>query len=180
MIWLLEQNLQKNYKMEIKYEPTKRFQWIRGDNFGTVEFLKNEDAVKLYFNSGREIFKTVVDEFMLAVTEDIPIIVEQQQQFVNAPIQNMANPLQYQVTESKKNPISELLDRTKKVKEFDINISITVKIPDVQNYEFLADAYSDDIKMLDEAFLQKLETFVNASTIKEHLKTWFEKNYKNG
>lgn len=179
MIWLLEQNLQKTYNMEVKYEPTKRFQWMRGDNYGKIELLKNEDAVKLYFDSGREIFKTVVNEFMLPFTDEAPIIVEEQQ-FVNKPIQNMANPLQYQVTEVKKNPITDLLDRTKKVKEFDIQFSITVKMPDVQNYEFLADAYSDDINILDEAFLQKLESFVNVSTIKEHLKNWFEKKYKNG
>lgn len=179
MTWLLEQNLQKRYKMEVKYEPTKRFQWMRGDNYGKIELLKNEDAVKLYFDSGREIFKTVVNEFMIPFTDEAPIIVEEQQ-FVNQPIQNMANPLQYQVTEvGKKNPITELLDRTKKLKEFTIDISISVKIPDTQTYEFLADAYSDDIKTLDDAFLQKLETFVNVSTIKEHLKIWFKKNYKN-
>lgn len=46
-------------------EKTRVFQWIKGDSFGKVVTLKSEDSEFLHFTDGSQIFKAVLEEFLM-------------------------------------------------------------------------------------------------------------------
>jgi hypothetical protein len=52
-------------------EQLRQFQWIKGDNFGVIVDLKNEDSEFLNFTDGSRIFKTVSKEFIKEVIEGV-------------------------------------------------------------------------------------------------------------
>jgi len=53
----------KNIMSETK-EKLKQFQWKKGEDFGIIETVTKEDLEFYYFESGKQIFKNVISEFM--------------------------------------------------------------------------------------------------------------------
>lgn len=52
----------------------KKYQWIKGDNFGDVAIVKQEDTEFIYFTNGEQIYKNLVREFLQEiVNEELPL-----------------------------------------------------------------------------------------------------------
>jgi hypothetical protein len=55
-------------------EQVKQYQWIKGDNFGNIVTVKDEDSQFINFTDGSRIFKTVKSEFLKEVVDgNIPL-----------------------------------------------------------------------------------------------------------
>lgn len=50
-------------------EQLKQYQWIKGDNFGLIVDVKEEDSDFIYFTDGSRIFKNVQPEFLQEVVD---------------------------------------------------------------------------------------------------------------
>lgn len=69
--------LKRNRNSDMKQEATmakqdeakevKKFQWIKGDNFGNVVEVSHEDTEFYYFTNGSQIYKSVHREFLMPV-----------------------------------------------------------------------------------------------------------------
>lgn len=51
-----------------------KYQWVKGDNQGAVEEVKNSDKEWIDFTSGRRISQELVNEYMIPITHDSQII----------------------------------------------------------------------------------------------------------
>ncbi len=60
-------------EMENVDEP-KKYQWIKGDNFGDTVTVKSEDNEFIYFTNGEQIYKNLVREFLQEiVNNELPL-----------------------------------------------------------------------------------------------------------
>jgi hypothetical protein len=60
-------------EMENIDEP-KRYQWIKGDNFGDTVTVKSEDNEFIYFTNGEQIYKNLVREFLQEIiNNELPL-----------------------------------------------------------------------------------------------------------
>jgi len=60
-------------EMENIDEP-KRYQWIKGDNFGDTVTVKSEDTEFIYFTNGEQIYKNLVREFLQEIiNNELPL-----------------------------------------------------------------------------------------------------------
>lgn len=60
-------------EMENIDEP-KKYQWIKGDNFGDTVVVKSEDNEFIYFTNGEQIYKNLVREFLQEiVNNELPL-----------------------------------------------------------------------------------------------------------
>lgn len=48
-------------------EQKKKYQWVKSEKIGEIEIVVSEDNEKIYFESGNEIYKHVLNEFMLPI-----------------------------------------------------------------------------------------------------------------
>lgn len=77
----LKRNLSANMKQEelIMANPdevskVKKFQWIKGESFGNVVEVSNEDTEFYYFTNGTQIYKSIHKEFLMLVEgEELPL-----------------------------------------------------------------------------------------------------------
>ncbi len=76
--------LKRNRNVNMKQEATmatqdeanevKKFQWIKGDDFGNVVEVSHEDTEFYYFTNGGQIYKSVHREFLMPVQgEELPL-----------------------------------------------------------------------------------------------------------
>lgn len=157
----------------------KRFQWIKGDNYGLVEILLNQDNESLFFESGRKIFKTVLDEYMIELGANEESLIEIEPQFVNPAYSNKFI--------EQKNPIYETILKSKKKAKFTVraNFEIEIELPPTMTYDVLVDSFYDE-KEVDaayELFFEKLissDDFKKNHSFKKMFMNWFQKEYKNG
>jgi hypothetical protein len=60
-------------EMENIDEP-KKYQWIKGDNFGDTVTVKSEDTEFIYFTNGEQIYKNLVREFLQEIiNNELPL-----------------------------------------------------------------------------------------------------------
>jgi hypothetical protein len=52
-------------------EQIKQYQWIKGDNFGTIVDVQREDTSFIYFTNGSKILKTIQSEFLEEIVDGV-------------------------------------------------------------------------------------------------------------
>lgn len=168
-------------------EADKKYQWIKGEYFGIIETVipqefENEVTDMIHFQSGRSIYKSVLDEFMVDATNSpmlpatmLPSTIQQigsnQPQTIKS-----AEPVNVSQVSNQRQLLLDAINKSKRNTTIALMIPITITLPQKEVCEFLKDLYGD---LVDEVFLESIIKN-SISEIEEYLKDWFNKNYKNG
>ena len=146
-----------------------RYQWIKGENQGTVEEFLEEEGFFIKFASGRRCNKNLIDEYVIQIQDDTEIL-----PFENEPElkiipkkKNIDLITKKEKALAPKNPLLPLLDKAK-TKNTNLYISIGMELPSKEFISVMEDSFEDDIMdTLSEYLVSKIEdpfTF-----IKQHI-----------
>jgi hypothetical protein len=160
---------------------TKTYQWIKSDNYGILETLRDEDDEMLYFESGRRLYKSVANEFLMEYKDGeaiIPTFLQTNQPNANIQQNNVPQqPINQVVQQVQTNPIQEALLKTKKKQTFYIPIELPIELPTQATYEFLRGDIYEEFE-LDQAYLAILKEYMKNIDIAKLLEEWFITKYK--
>ena len=162
--------------MEIK--KGNKFQWIKGDNFGDIEIVKEDsDDKKVEFESGRIILRPVFKEFLKPIEKDGDAVVVQKIDPNAKPAPNhqtVTNTAPAQEVETAltitKNKIGSAIEKSKinTVLEFKIQL----KYLDSSLYDFLKDNQENFDEVYEDLLFEQL-----ARHAKNELKVFINKTY---
>jgi len=167
----------------------EQYQWIKGDNQGTVETVKSTDKKFIVFESGKRCTHAVLSEFMLKIDMNNPVL-----QF-DDPLAIPAKPNNKKVAKEMKefkkalissrgpapsSPIIPLLEKAK-TKKTKLNTRISMELPTKEFIDVLQQSWDDDILTIQaEYIVSKIEDpqeFL-IEKIKVALSEWFHTSPK--
>ena len=141
-------------------EEVEKYQWIKGDNQGTVETVDAIDDKFFVFKSGKRCSKAVLGEFMLKIDLENPVL-----QFVDplaVSVKSIAKPVESEDisksgTHNIKSPIIPLLEKAK-TKKTKLNTRISMDLPSKEFIDVLQNSWDDDILTIQaEYIVSKIE-----------------------
>jgi len=166
----------------------ERYQWIKGDDLGSVEVKTDYIEPFLVFESGRRCSDKVINEFMIPILVDEDIL----------PLKNIetavkalpkkkprkpAPPSSQKKSKGPKggievsSPIIPLLDKAKKT-DTKLNIRLSLKLPSKEFLSVLQDSWDEDVlDLLSKHLYNEIKNpkeFLT-SKIKASLSEWFHK-----
>lgn len=169
-----------NNEMELK--PGEKVQWIKGENIGTVEIVKEITDKKVSFESGRRLLQSVIQEFLKPINsqEDLLQIQKvdntQPQQKLDVPASNTSQPQQ-----ESKNDDGLLIHRTKianaiekSKKQTTLEFKLNFKFLDTSLYDFLKDNHENFDEIYQDILFEQMK-----SKMKQELKTFLNNTYKS-
>ena len=129
-------------------EKGQKFQWIKGENQGTVEIFEKQEGNFLQFESGRRCNSKLIGEFAIEIKEDSDLLV-------------FDNPLSKPVGKPKKavkaakpvtpvpkkkidNPLIPLIEKSKKTKK-KLNLRMTLELPNKEFLNVMEENFDDNI-----------------------------------
>jgi len=159
-------------------EEVEKYQWIKGDNQGTVEVVKSTDDKFILFKSGKRCNHAVLGEFMMKIDLENPVL-------------HFDDPLAASVVPNKKvvdstdidkpdvhnitSPIIPLLEKAK-TKKTKLNTRIQMDLPSKEFIDVLQNSWDEDILTIQaEYIVSKIEDpkeFL-IEKIKVALSEWF-------
>ena len=128
-------------------QEVKKLQWIKGDKLGKVETVLKEDPEWIDFESGSRINATLLNEFMVDVTNEGNLLDDINLEPSNnkkRPQQNEINNTDNKNADRLKNPIMSLLDTMDKTDTHSLDISVPISIPTKDLYKVLSNSFGDD------------------------------------
>lgn len=148
----------------------RKFQWIKGDNVGSVETFKNQEGQWINFEGGGRINASLLSEFLFELKDgDTALNLEAKEvnvesahvdpnPLIKAPSES---PIKPQLSNNSKSPLRILLDKhiEKRADEEDcdeLNISIGIKLPPKVLYSILNTSFEDVDKELTQYVLEHL------------------------
>jgi hypothetical protein len=180
-------------------EKTRVFQWIKGDSFGKVVTLKEEDSEFLYFTDGSQIYKTVAKEFLLeSLDGDMPLpdakplgngskvnsrtsIIAENVYEDKSPTQiSQQIPQQISQQTPEETPLEQLIVKLSKKNSTTLNVPVELNLPRKEIVDLLVDnseEYDRDavLAIIVETTLNK----ININTLRETLKEQINSHLKN-
>lgn len=123
-------------------ESERLFQWIKGDNIGTIETVVEETANWTKFKSGRRINTSLISEFMIDIAEgaldsdDLTLsktAIPPQTSVRSVPKGNVSE-----------NPIETLIKKSSKIYNDQIAVSFNLNIPSPELVKFISDSFGED------------------------------------
>ena len=173
-------------KTEIK-EPIEvvQYQWIKGDNQGTIEEYASTKGKFIEFKSGRRCNKALVGEYINKIDLDNTVLeFEDPLQVIKNPSKvkpitpipaKTANPI-----EKVSSPIIPLFEKSKK-KKTKLNVRVEMELPSKEFLEVLQESWEEDILSIQAEFIvSKIadpKQFLTEK-IKVSLSEWFSKTTK--
>jgi hypothetical protein len=119
----------------------KRFQWIKGDNFGDVVEVSHEDTEFYYFTNGSQIFKAVHREFLMPMEgTELPLPVANETPVIDrlSPVQTVVAPQSAQTTKAPvETPLEKLILKLSQKNVESINVKLGINIPKREVVEML-------------------------------------------
>lgn len=180
----------KKTEKESVIEPVK-YQWIKGDNQGTVETVSDTNDKFVMFKSGSRISHSVIKEFMLKIDMDNPVL--QFDDPLTKPIQPKPGEVAAKAVEVAKNmeslraavnqsrqplpssPILPILEKAK-TKKTKLNVRISMDLPSKEFIDVLQKSWDDDILTIQAEYIvskiEDPEQFL-IDKIKVALSEWF-------
>lgn len=180
---------------------TERYQWIKGENLGVVEIVKNKqpkDSKFLAFDSGNKCNKEILEEYLIQISHDQDILSldlaqnegEVNEAIVKAKVKRrnaMISGLSYEdpINSNKpeiiktpievKNPLIPVIERSKKEK-IKLNSRLNLELPNKDFITVMQNSFEDDIlEVLSNYALSKIKDpskFLQ-KLIKASLKDWY-------
>ncbi len=127
----------------------KKFQWIKGDNFGNVVEVSHEDNEFYYFTNGSQIYKSVHREFLMQVQgTELPLPAANEAHVINKATSIPASiisqsieqtPPTPQKSESRETPLEKLILKLSQKNVESINVKLGINIPKKEVVEMLID-----------------------------------------
>ena len=179
--------IKNNTNMSETKEDILKFQWKKGDNFGKVVEVKNQDDKFYYFTDGSQIFKNVASEFLEKVEGNTLPFPGADNVLVNNTSNN--TPVKKQPkTEPKvvvEQPVSELHGLVEKLSKkhvvsFEPRLNLNAIDPKVFNMlvENADESPSDLVKTITEVAMSQIEINKLREYLQEEI-TNFLNNYYN-
>lgn len=157
---------------------SEKYQWVKGEKAGTVEAYSSHDNEWVYFIGGGRIGVNVLNEFMISVDSNVPLMEVKPSEHINKRVQDIQD-----VQLKKKdefNPVKSLLKQSAKNKQ-QFTYRFDIDIPKVAVYNLIKESFDVD---LDEMIVDMLMADIDRNTlhkqVKEQLKEQLLKIYNNG
>lgn len=161
----------------------KRYQWIKGDDQGTVEEYVETDGKFLVFQSGRRCNTSLLPEFMVEINDPSEILafedpkVEVLQKQAKARKSNKT-PEPVKVTKTpEENPILSVLKKSKTTNT-KLNIRVQLELPTKDLLTVLQTSFDDDvIDILSGHIVSNIDNTNEylQEKIKDSIQDWFNK-----
>ena len=159
-------------------EEVEKYQWIKGDNQGTVEVVKSTDGKFILFKSGKRCNHAVLGEFMMKIDLENPVLHFDDPLAASAvpnkkvvDSTDIAKPDVHYIT----SPIIPLLEKAK-TKKTKLNTRIQMDLPSKEFIDVLQNSWDEDILTIQaEYIVSKIEDpkeFL-IEKIKVALSEWF-------
>jgi hypothetical protein len=172
--------------MAIQAKIGNKYEWIKGDNFGKEDVVKNPKLRVgqmnfIEFVSGRRCSVAIANEYLNLIASAEELEIDNPEEFVeelaeregspivDAPIKNGRSVIKPVKSESL---YKDILDKIKSFEDTKMDFSITVSLPKQAALKVLLDAYGEDLE-------KELATYVGAKLdedikkqISERINTW--------
>jgi hypothetical protein len=162
-----------------------QYQWIKGENQGTIEDYRLTEGKFLVFESGRKCSQEVIDEFMLKI--DIDNTALQFEDPLRKPVPQPTLVKTKKPIEPKvEKPIKEeshvipLIEMAKKDKT-KLNVRLEIELPKKTFIKVMEDSFDDDIlKVLSEYIVSEIEDPKKylIDSLKGSISEWYKYNNK--
>jgi len=182
----------------VQLEKTRVFQWIKGDSFGKVVTLKEEDSEFLYFTDGSQIYKTVAKEFLLeSLDGDMPLpdakplgngskvnsrtsIIAENVYEDKSPTQISQQISQQIPTET---PLQSLIAKLSQKNVETVDFSLGINLPKKEVFAILLENSDEERDELIDTITESVASKIEIDSLKEYLKeqlNTYINNYYNG
>ena len=168
----------------------KKFQWIKGDNFGNVVEVSHEDNEFYYFTNGSQIYKSIHREFLMQVQgSELPLPAANEAPAIkSSPIQTpvisetieKSTPAP-QIIESKETPLEKLILKLSQKNVESINVKLGINIPKREVVEMLIENSDESREEILESItkmavaqitIDKLQDFITEE-VNSHLNKYY-------
>lgn len=164
--------------------PIVKYQWIKGDNSGTIEQFKEASDGFITFESGRRINAELLNEYMMQVHADADILDMEMPKVKTKKDIEAETGLYFEDNKQAvekpepENPIIKLLEKQSKNNKIKISIEFDVNVPKKEVVELLQDSFEEDVMQEVVQFsknkLNKKEIIDKVySQLEEHIKMYY-------
>lgn len=167
-------------------EDIVKYQWIKGDNFGSIVEVSSEDNDFIYFTNGDKIFKNVVSEFLEKVVDgNVPLpgadlaakVISGEAPATNV---NSQKPTTTQPETVKENTVmGNMIIKMSKKNVVNVPLQINLNIPTPALYSMLSEGMEENDlnEEIMEVALQQIEINNLAEYLKENISTFLSEYY---
>ena len=161
-----------------------QYQWVKGENQGTVETYKNTEGKFLVFESGRRCNIEIASEFMLKIDMDNPVL-QFEDPLAKAPqptLVKVNKPIEPKVQKPVKEEshVIPLIEMAKKDKT-KLNVRLEIELPKKTFIKVMEDSFKDDIlEVLSEYIVSEIEDPKQylIDSLKGSISEWYKYNNK--
>lgn len=161
----------------------ERWQWVKGDDAGTVEEVKQTTPEFKVFASGRKCANALLNEFMIPLDQNNSGYefgnFNGQEVNLNTPLSNSGNPIasqqlqqmqsaQIQIPKQEESPIKKLINKNKNKNAIDLETRVIVEVPTIETFGILLSSFGEEVfeEILNDAISQ-----MDINSISQQLKT---------
>ena len=128
----------------------RKFQWIKGENAGNVEVLKEEVTKKnilwYHFKSGNRANSQLIGDYFVEILDGGIAVDPSVDPLVGLVSENHSIPVE-KIIKPKISPIRELLDKQKDSSREEIKLELVVRVPKTPMYELLESSYGNEVSI---------------------------------
>lgn len=144
-----------------------KLQWIKGDKIGNVETVKGTDDEWTLFESGSRISSSLINEFMIPITQNDPVL-----DFSSA-ISTISDVQKREVLPAvkshiEKSPIRILFDKQKNADQVTLTLSLNINVPKKEMFDIISVSFEED------EVIEELRSFISDQIkndqVKENIK----------
>ena len=164
-----------------------QYQWIKGDNQGTIETYKDTKGKFLVFESGRRCSDAVLGEFMIKIDPENPSLqfedpVGTEPTVVKPELVKVNKPIEPKVekTPKQESHVIPLIEMAKKDKT-KLNVRLEIELPKKTFIKVMEDSFKDDIlEVLSEYIVSEIEDPKQylIDSLKGSISEWYKYNNK--
>jgi hypothetical protein len=157
---------------------SEKYQWVKGEKAGTVETYSSHDGEWVYFIGGARIGVNVINEFMIQVDANTPVMEVKPEDHIGKPV-NRAPEIQLSKKEDF-NPVKALLKQSSKNKQ-QFTYRFDLDIPKVPVYNLIGESFDVDLdEMIVDMLMSTVDRNLLYKNVREQLKEQILKIYNNG
>jgi hypothetical protein len=151
-------------------EKLKQFQWKKGEDFGIIETVTKEDLEFYYFESGKQIFKNVISEFMEPIVNGaipFPPVDNNIKKQVNQEIQQTT--VKTTTNVPIKSAIEELVERLSKKNIERFETTLNLNIPNKNIFTMLIENSDENPEELIKVIAKVAVSQIEINKLQEYL-----------
>ena len=163
-----------------------QYQWIKGENQGTVETYKDTEGKFLVFESGRRCSSDLIEEFLMKIDIDNPTLQFEdpihETKAQQPTLVKVEKPIEPKVQKPAKEEshVIPLIEMAKKDKT-KLNVRLEIELPKKTFIKVMEDSFKDDIlEVLSEYIVSEIEDPKQylIDSLKGSISEWYKYNNK--